>query len=234
MSHDRGCPCGRESYDYNECPEPNCRKRPRPQLKTTPSYPSPNWVWVDYPHKIGDFTPKYNIPKGADIQLDLFLDIPEPNHYVKWDKRFLRMAQEIGTWSKDPSTKLGSIVIDPTSRRVLATGYNGFPRGIADTPERLNNREEKYKLIVHAEMNSIYNATMSGVSLVGATIYTTGLPTCSDCARGIIQVGITRVVCGIPNNVKDVNGKWAKQFESSKAMFDEVGIKFDKYSDWNS
>ena len=74
----------------------------------------------------------------------------------KWDGRFLDIAREISTWSKDPSRKIGAIAV--RDRKILATGYNGFPKGIEDTPCRLNIREIKYQYVVHAEMNCIYNA----------------------------------------------------------------------------
>ena len=111
----------------------------------------------------------------------------------KWDKRYIGLAKEIAKWSKDPSKQIGAVAIGDKGQ-VLAQGYNGFPRGIEDTQERYDNREEKYKYVVHAEMNCIYNATYNGVSLEGATIYISGLPVCSECAKGLIQVGIKRVV----------------------------------------
>ena len=107
--------------------------------------------------------------------------------------------------------------------QVLAQGYNGFPRGIDDSEERYNDRERKYGLVVHAEMNVIYNATYNGVSLDGATLYVTGLPVCSECAKGIIQVGIKRVVMDeiiIPDSWQD---SWLK----TKEMFNETNIQWD-------
>ena len=110
----------------------------------------------------------------------------------KWDIRFLELAKGIAGWSKDPSRKIGAIAVD--DRSVVAQGYNGFPRGIEDYAERYEDRDLKYKLVVHAEMNVIYNATYNGVSLDGATLYVWGLPVCSECAKGVIQTGIRRVV----------------------------------------
>ena len=96
----------------------------------------------------------------------------------KWDDRFLDIAREISTWSKDPSRKIGAIAV--RDRKILATGYNGFPKGIEDTPSRLNIREIKYQYVVHAEMNCIYNAAENGVSLRDSTLYIFGLPVCGD------------------------------------------------------
>lgn len=121
-----------------------------------------------------------------------------------WDQVFLRLAKEVASWSKDPSTKVGAVAVGP-KRNVLAQGYNGFPRGIFDYAERYNDKPTKYMYVVHAEMNVIYNATYNGVSLDGASLYVYGLPPCSECAKGIIQVGIKEIITetqGIPKNGK--------------------------------
>jgi len=145
-----------------------------------------------------------------------------------WDKRFLQLSREISTWSKDPSTQVGAVIINE-KRRILATGYNGFPRGIYDKQSRLQNRERKYQLVVHAEMNLIYNATYNGVSLDGSTLYVWGLPICSECAKGVIQVGISRVV--MPDH--DFPKKWKSSWEISRVLFNEAGIKYDFVDMWS-
>jgi dCMP deaminase len=136
----------------------------------------------------------------------------------KWDNRFIRLAQEISTWSKDPSKKIGAIIVK--DKRILATGYNGFPKGIDDAPEKYENRELKYELVVHAEMNAIYNATFNGISLKDSTLYVWGLPVCSECTKGIIQVGINRIVMA----ADDVPQRWLDSFKKSSDMFDEANI----------
>ncbi len=68
----------------------------------------------------------------------------------KWDGRFMDMAALLATWSKDPSTKVGAIITD-TERRVIGSGYNGFPRGVIDDPLRYEEKAVKYRLVVHAE-----------------------------------------------------------------------------------
>lgn len=152
----------------------------------------------------------------------------------KWDMRFLDLAKEMARWSKDPSTRIGAVVVDPVTRRILSTGYNGFPRGIEDTEERLNDREQKYGLIVHAEMNAIYNATLSGVSLNNSHLFVTGLPSCSDCAKGIIQVGIKEVICLIPDDLTgETWSKWENHWNKSKAMYDEAGVTYTLYQEWD-
>lgn len=139
----------------------------------------------------------------------------------KWDKRFMRLAREISAWSKDPSSQIGAVIVND-DRHILATGYNGFPKGIADTEERLNNREEKYPRIVHAETNALMNALYSGVSVRGATIYVYGLPVCPECTKLIIQAGIKRVVVSPDHYVNKTN--WTEKWDKlSKPMFQEVG-----------
>ncbi len=140
----------------------------------------------------------------------------------KWEMRFLNVAREISTWSKDPSKQIGAVAVN-SDRRILATGYNGFPKGIEDTPERYENRELKYGLVVHAEMNCIYNATFNGISLKDATLYVWGLPVCSDCAKGIIQVGINRIVMA----TRDVPDKWSESSDKADEMFSEAGIEVE-------
>ena len=140
----------------------------------------------------------------------------------KWDKRFMRVAQEISSWSKDPSKQIGAVAVN-SDRRILATGYNGFPKGIEDIPARYEDRSIKYDLVVHAEMNCIYNATFSGISLKDATMYVWGLPVCHDCAKGIIQVGINRIVIGMMDSPQ----KWLDSFEKSRRMFDESDVVVD-------
>jgi dCMP deaminase len=139
----------------------------------------------------------------------------------KWEKRFMRLAREISTWSKDPSSQIGAVIVNE-DRHILATGYNGFPKGIADTEDRLNNREEKYPRIVHAETNCLMNALYSGVSVRGATIYVYGLPVCPECAKLIIQSGIKRVVVS-PDPYTHTT-PWTEKWDLlSKPMFEEVG-----------
>jgi dCMP deaminase len=141
----------------------------------------------------------------------------------KWDRRYLRLAEQVSTWSKDPSSKIGAVAIGHKGQ-VLSQGYNGFARGIReDLTPRWENKEWKYKFIVHAEMNAIYNATYNGVSLDGSTLYIWGLPCCSDCAKGVIQVGVKRVV--MPK--KDYPERWIESFKLSETMFREAGVEFE-------
>lgn len=145
----------------------------------------------------------------------------------KWAEYFLVMAKHASTLSKDPSTKVGAVAVGDKNQ-ILSTGFNGFSRGIKDTNERLNNRELKYPLIIHAEMNVIYNACLNGTSLNGATLYVYGLPVCQECARGIDQVGIKKVIMQFP---KDITDKWKESFEKTKQYFREAEITYIVHED---
>lgn len=136
----------------------------------------------------------------------------------KWDGRFLEMARHVSSWSKDPSTGVGAIVVQ--KRRVKSTGYNGFPPGIADD-DRLDYRTVKYRLTVHAEMNALIQA---GNSCEGATLYLWGMPgpPCSECAKHIIAAGIARVV----SRDGDRPERWADTFELSEQLLEEAGVEY--------
>lgn len=145
---------------------------------------------------------------------------------LKWDRRFLEMERLVSTWSKDPSTKVGCVVVD-CDNRVRSIGYNGFPPGVDDTPERYNDRPTKYMFIEHADRNAIYSATRFGTSLMGCTMYLPG-PPCHDCMRGIIQAGITRVV--FPENNMFESGelaeRWKTQLDASRTLAQEAGVRW--------
>lgn len=140
----------------------------------------------------------------------------------KWDIRYMSLAKHYSSWSKDPSTKIGAVAVSDNKLQ-LSSGWNGFPRGIEDDG-RLKNRETKYSLVVHAEMNVIYNAARNGISLVGASLYVYGLPICSECAKGVIQSGIKKVFI-----VKESISKsefWEKSWDLTRRMFEEAGVNY--------
>jgi dCMP deaminase len=132
------------------------------------------------------------------------------------------LAEQVSTWSKDPNTKVGAVIVG-SKGQILTQGYNGFPRRIKDTNKRLEDRDTKLKFVVHAEMNAIFNATYSGVSLDGATLYVYGLPICSECAKGIIQVGIKKVV--IQMETISLRPQWEESWLLSAEMFREAGVQ---------
>ena len=137
----------------------------------------------------------------------------------KWDHRFIELANHIAKWSKDPSTKVGCVIVGK-DREIRSTGFNGFPRGINDDEERLSNRELKYPLICHAEENAIMHAARIGVSLKGSTAYVTW-PPCSRCARSLIQAGIREVVY---YGDVEIPERWVEDFNVSSSMFVEAGV----------
>ena len=137
----------------------------------------------------------------------------------KWDKRFLDLAKHISDWSKDPSTKVGCIVVGE-DREIRSTGFNGFPRGIEDKQERLEDREQKYPMICHAEENAIMHAARIGISLKGTTAYVTW-PPCSRCTRSLIQAGVSEVI--YPRDL-DIPERWQKDFDIASGMMNEAGI----------
>ena len=139
---------------------------------------------------------------------------------TKCDQRFLNLAEHISGWSKDPSTKVGCVVVGE-DREIRSTGFNGFPRGIADDSERLSDRELKYPLICHAEENAIMHAARIGLSLKGCTAYVTW-PPCTRCARSLIQAGVIEVVYPSGSEVPE---RWMSDFEMSTQMMNEAGLK---------
>ena len=137
----------------------------------------------------------------------------------KWDRRFLELASHISTWSKDPSTKVGCVVVGE-DREIRSTGFNGFPRGIEDDAERLEDRAQKYPLICHAEENAIMHAARIGISLKSNTAYDTW-PPCSRCTRSLIQAGVSEVV--YPAGI-DIPERWEEDLEIALGMMEEAGI----------
>ena len=138
----------------------------------------------------------------------------------KWDGRYLRLAREVSTWSKDPSRKVGSVIVD-NKKRVLSLGYNGFPRGVEDKPEMYEDRETKLLFVCHAERNALDNAPNS---VEGATLYSTLFP-CNECAKSIVQRGIKNVI-----TVQ--SGQETDRFNSGVTvrMFKEAGISLRVYN----
>ena len=141
----------------------------------------------------------------------------------KWDRRFIDLAMHIADWSKDPSTKVGAVVVEPLTRRVVSTGFNGFPVGVEDTTERLENREIKYEMVVHAEQNAL---VFAGPQSAGCTLYVSPLPPCARCAVIIIQARIARVVCPKPDMSRE---PWATQSRIADSMFKEAKVKMEYY-----
>lgn len=139
----------------------------------------------------------------------------------KWDQRFLGMAAHISNWSKDPSTQVGAVIVDE-QQRIVSVGYNGFPAAINDTLERLHDRDTKYELSIHGEMNALLFANRP---ITGCTLYTYPLPPCTRCAVTFIQAGISRVVA--PPVTGEKKARWEANIQRSAALFREAGIIFN-------
>lgn len=141
-------------------------------------------------------------------------------NYDKWDIRFLNLAEFVSQWSKDPSTKVGAVIADQR-KRIVSIGYNGFPQNIHDDENILNDRETKYKMIVHGEMNAILFAQKS---LEFCTLYTFPFMPCPRCSSMIIQTGIQRVISY--NNMPE---RWSEDFKLSQQLFKESGVELILY-----
>lgn len=137
----------------------------------------------------------------------------------KWDRRFLELARLIASWSKDPSTQTGAVIVDP-QRRIVSTGFNGFPRGVDDAAVRYADRPLKYQLIVHCETNAVLHATRS---LEGCTLYTWPFMSCVRCATNVIQAGITRCVAN--EMPPDKAERWADECALATQLFSEAGVE---------
>ncbi len=133
----------------------------------------------------------------------------------EWDQIFLGMSKAASRASKDPSTKVGAIIVRQ-DRSEVSFGYNGFPKKIADTPERLNDRPTKYKLVLHAEVNALQKAREN---LAGCTIYVWPLFSCANCALQIINAGIIRVVSPPPDLAR-----WQSSYDEAAALYAEAGV----------
>ena len=132
---------------------------------------------------------------------------------LNWDTRFLNLAAHIATWSKDPSTKVGCVLVN-NKKVIIGMGYNGFPRGVEDSPERWNDRPTKYKFVVHAEANAILNATDD---VEGCAAFSTLMP-CEGCTKLLIQAGISILVTN-KEGIAERGG-----YEASFKMLEEAGI----------
>ena len=143
----------------------------------------------------------------------------------KWDIRFLVLAEHISGWSKVPSTQVGAVITHTRSKRVISMGFNGFPAGVEDTRERLDDRDTKYEMVVHAEQNALM---VAGDRAEGATRYVHPLPPCARCAVMIIQAGIVRVVCDQPDFDHE---RWGEAAKIADTMFREADVEVDYRQD---
>jgi dCMP deaminase len=135
-------------------------------------------------------------------------------HTMKWDTRFIEMATLVSSWSKDPSTKVGCVLVDK-KRRVVSVGFNGPPSKTIDAEYQ---REVRLRRSIHAEANALHFAT-SDVS--GCTAYITH-PPCSHCTAHLIQRGVSRIVAR--RGTSDFETRWGDDIRESHAMCSESGV----------
>jgi dCMP deaminase len=148
---------------------------------------------------------------------------------MKWDEYFMRMVYLVAMKSRDPSSKIGAILVK--ENQIISTGYNGFPIGVNDDDDRYINREIKYAYVVHAEDNVVLSAARFGISTKDTTLYTQDIP-CNECCKSVIQGGIKEII--IHSLWPTMSDKWLASQEISKIMLKECGIKvkeFDKRLD---
>lgn len=137
---------------------------------------------------------------------------------TEWDLRFLKLAQFIATWSKDPSTKVGAVIVRP-DKTIASTGFNGFAMSMEDKPEYLENRDEKYSRIIHGEMNALI---FSKEDVKGYTMYSSLMP-CDRCFVHLVQSGISRFV--YPESPPHVIARWQESFNKVLKYATETGVE---------
>ena len=132
----------------------------------------------------------------------------------KWSSRFLELAGVVATWSKDPSTQVGCVIVD-SSNRVVSLGFNGPPKGVSDV---ITSRDQKLKRTIHAEANALHFAHRD---VTGCTLYVTH-PPCAHCAAHIIQRGISTVVFGhVPDEFRE---RWREDIGEAYTLLTEARV----------
>lgn len=143
-----------------------------------------------------------------------------PQMSEKWDRRFLELARLYSTWSKDPSTQVGAVIV--RGKNQIGQGYNGFSDKHSDEPELYANREYKYEHVIHGEVNALLSAAQS---VRGCTLYTVPFMPCSRCAAIMIQAGIVRVV-----SYDNQNPRWRVSFDLTEKSFKDAGVELVLYN----
>ena len=145
-----------------------------------------------------------------------------PERTEKWDTRFLQVARLISTFSKDPSTQTGAVIV--RNNQIVGTGFNGFPQCMPDEPELYANREEKYSRIVHCEVNAVL---LANSSVRGCTLYTWPFASCDRCVVIMLQAGIERFV--FPEPSVDALARWASAFDKTKNYIAQCNKRWTEY-----
>lgn len=174
---------------------------------------------VEYLRKDPDFA-RRAMSHAALTLINLYSRLTGLLREDKWNIRFLNLAKTVSGYSKDPSTKVGAVIVDDDDN-VRTIGYNGFPRGVQDTEERLNDRSIKYPLTVHAELNAICTCARVGTPTKGASMVCTHFP-CADCAGAIVQSGFKEVVVIAPS--EDFDSRWNEANSHARTIFTEGNV----------
>ena len=188
--------------------------------------------WNYYIIYSGQINKGNNLSMIFEKYINRFLDKFNYNkkrvHQIDTDRYYMKLALNSSLLSNDPNTKIGSLILNETTKVILSIGYNSIPNGcnnnIEQFPERFDRDKNKYKYFSHAEEAAICICAKNGIKTEGSTIYITQ-PCCSPCSRMIINSGIKRVV--IYNNDienKDFKFRWKDDIEISKILFKEAGI----------
>jgi dCMP deaminase len=144
---------------------------------------------------------------------------------TRWDKRFLELSKFIATWSKDPSTKVGAVIVEHKNS-IVSLGFNGFPQLMNDDPKLYADREIKYSRVIHAEINAFVFARRP---IIGCTLYTWPLPPCDRCAVQLIQAGVQRFVWSKPST--EIKERWGDALYKSKKYIIEAGLFYLEIGD---
>jgi dCMP deaminase len=145
---------------------------------------------------------------------------------MNWTEYFLSIAEVVRQKSKDPSSKIGAVLVGE-NHQIISTGYNGFPIDIDEVDPARWERPIKYQYVCHAELNAIALAARRGVSTDGATLYMVGMgpPTypCTECAKMLIQAGIQLIMA---RAFKPLPENWVADMNFAKGLLDEAYVGF--------
>lgn len=134
---------------------------------------------------------------------------------LRWHAYFFDLCMASAAMSKDPSTKVGAVIVRP-DRTVVSLGFNGFSRGCKDDERLYADRETKYSRILHAEVNAILTAKEP---LTGCSLYVYPMPPCDRCAAIIVQAGIKHVYAPAPI------ARWAEACAAGRELMLEAGVE---------
>ena len=140
----------------------------------------------------------------------------------KWNLRFMKLAKETASWSKDLRTKVGSVIV--RDRNPISMGFNGLPTNCNDEIKERFEPPQKYLWTIHSEANSLVQAAKHGVKTEGCFMYVTLFP-CANCAGLIVNAGIKKLICEDKPNFDDV--RWGENWKISQIILREGGIEIE-------